>query len=113
MARPKVHMASRAVVEYDLIGRETGVTYDGPPKCCRRVLIDEYGRAVVSDSPPKQTRFTFDVTCKRCIKLIQDARNAEYRNDQEAKNMRLGRPTTPEDDYVSLKWCWHGTGPKA
>jgi hypothetical protein len=100
MGKPKIHMATSADVEYDLLGREAAVYYEDPPVCCKRPQLYD------PDRPPKQTRFIFDVTCKKCMKLIQEARNAEYRAEQAAKNIRLGRPTTPEDDYVCVAGPW-------
>jgi len=37
---------------------------------------------------------------------VQEAKAAYYYAEQEAKNIRLGRPTTPEDDYIAVPTKW-------
>lgn len=93
----KLHMASHAEIQYDLLGREVSVNLIGPA-CQPRIWSGE--------PQFRLTRSPFEPTCKWCLKLVQEAKAAYYYAEQEAKNLRLGRPTTPEDDYIAVPTKW-------
>ncbi len=89
----KIHMARRATITYDLLGREVGIDYMALPICRDSWLGLETPKY-------EMVKFPFDVTCKKCKKLIQDEHNRRYQQDKEAR-LRAGLPE--RGDYVYTK----------